>query len=210
MTTNYFMRRLTVLIGAVLFVVTGYLNPCSAQKRREQPRIFPSSTDTAVARRYFRSDTVVITSDSVVAYNRIAQQAMIKQDRDADSIIALFHQRVSLGDSVRFMKDSVIDRLHQIDSIQNLAYGKLHSKFDSLDLYIHQSMGLTNEALDYSKRLRAASYVSAGLAGGIIGGLAIRGSDHSEGFTFNWAGAAIGTVSGLVVNFGIHQLPWLR
>jgi hypothetical protein len=182
--------KLTIVSELLLLMFLCYANVVGQHKSF---RILKQYNEPVVLR-LVRNDSLLVNCDSAFVYNKQAQGEM----RRKDSLIAAYTSRVALGDSIRSLKDSVIFMYRQIAMVQNQSYDTLRARFTSADSLARVSVANTNEALSYITRVKASSFVASGLAGGILGGLAIKNDSDKK---FDWGGAGAGALLGVGINW---------
>lgn len=164
--------------------------------------------------RLARGDLLRVNTDSAFVFNRPAQrlnraldtlrtrleslnQEQLGAISRRDSIITLLGQRVAFGDSIKMIRDSVVATFREVNRIQQQAWDSLRARFGILDSLTQRSVRNTDRMLAYARHVRIAGYVTSGLAGGVVGGLASNWEKHGG---FSWPGCAVGAVLGVVLN----------
>ena len=183
-------------LGACLLVTVLLCAHGGAQSRKAL-----RSTTDPIRVRLSHGDTLVVEADSGFAYNKAAQHVIERSQVVTDSLLLLLHQRVSLADSMSAIRDSIALQYRQIALIQQQSYDSLRLRFDRVDFLARESTRNTDDALSYIKKVKVASFVSAGMVGAVIGGFTIKGADHSGGLGFNGWGAVGGALVGVGVNW---------
>jgi hypothetical protein len=157
-----------------------------------------------------RGQTVRVDCDSVFVYNPAmihVRDSLNKVNAalaaHADSLTARLQALGAVRDSIDSAKTAMIREFRELVRVQSMAYDSLRGLFATTDSVARASTANTDRALGYIRKVKAASYVSSALAGGVIGGFGIKPGGESG---FHWSGAALGAVVGVVTNFLLMKL----
>ena len=191
--------RLSFTITSLLTTIFLFTTTFSQDRPNKKMGVFPDARRVVLV----HGDVLRVDCDSAFVYNRQAVVVLRTLERTNDSLFSALSARIALGDSIKALKDSVIAQLREIDSIQNLSYAQLHSRFDAADTLVRASVANTKEALFLVRKVRLTSFVASGFVGGITGGLGIKSSSNE---VFNWWGALGGAVVGLGINWAIQKI----
>lgn len=146
-----------------------------------------------------RGDTVIVDPESAFVYNLAAEELY----RTYRTLALTLQNRVKLGDSISRAQDSIIGVLKDISRIQDVAYATLRVRFDSVDTLARRSTRLTDRTLDYSRRVRATTYLTSAVMGGVAGGIAFKTRGQSG---VSPLGFLVGAVAGVLTNGLIQKL----
>ncbi|PYP69893.1 MAG: hypothetical protein DMD41_16130 [Gemmatimonadetes bacterium] len=118
--------------------------------------------------------------------------------RVKDSVAATLRALVALRDSINAVKSAVILELRQIHQIEQRSYDSLRVLLQVTDTAARASVANTDRALSYVRKVKAASYIASGLAGGVVGGFGIKPGGESG---FHWSGFGVGAAVGVLTNW---------
>jgi len=184
------------------------VSPTSAQTEQTVLRSCAEPGKLRVA----RGALVRVECDSAFVYNKPAELVLRRKDRvndslnrvtDSllrvkDSVAATLRALVALRDSINAVKSAVILELRQIHQIEQRSYDSLRVLLQVTDTAARASVANTDRALSYVRKVKAASYIASGLAGGVVGGFGIKPGGESG---FHWSGFGVGAAVGVLTNW---------
>ena len=199
------MKVVAILIGSLASLA---VSTASAQI---EPRVFSTCAE-ARRMRVARGTLVRVECDSAFVYNRAAELVLRRKDvvtdslnrvtdsllRVKDSVAATLRALVALRDSINAVKSAVILELRQIHQIEQRSYDSLRVLLQVTDTAARASVANTDRALSYVRKVKAASYIASGLAGGVVGGFGIKPGGESG---FHWSGFGVGAGIGVLTNW---------
>jgi len=165
--------------------------------------------------RVVRGALVRVECDSAFVYNQPAEfvvRALERKGRVADSLIRVTDSLLrvkdstaqtlrtlgTLRDSISATKTAVILELQAIHRIEQQSYDSLRVLLQATDTAARASVANTSRALSYVRRVKVASYVASGLAGGVVGGFGIKPAGQGG---FHWSGFGFGAAAGVLTNW---------
>ncbi|TMI98433.1 MAG: hypothetical protein E6H01_12360 [Bacillati bacterium ANGP1] len=199
------MKALAMLMSGMAFLA---VSPTSAQTEQTVLRSCAEPGKLRVA----RGALVRVECDSAFVYNKPAELVLRRKDRvndslnrvtDSllrvkDSVAATLRALVALRDSINAVKSAVILELRQIHQIEQRSYDSLRVLLQVTDTAARASVANTDRALSYVRKVKAASYIASGLAGGVVGGFGIKPGGESG---FHWSGFGVGAAVGVLTNW---------
>src|SRR5205809_7308936 len=199
------LKALAMLMSGMAFLA---VSPTSAQTEQTVLRSCAEPGKLRVA----RGALVRVECDSAFVYNKPAELVLRRKDRvndslnrvtDSllrvkDSVAATLRALVALRDSINAVKSAVILELRQIHQIEQRSYDSLRVLLQVTDTAARASVANTDRALSYVRKVKAASYIASGLAGGVVGGFGIKPGGESG---FHWSGFGVGAAVGVLTNW---------
>lgn len=145
-------------------------------------------------------DTLVVRQPALYVFSQSGYEKLTGAEIKQDTLASLYRLNRTINDSLLMLKDSVIVRLNNIVDIQTTAYDSLMRSFNRAALLVDKSTANTDRALSHIRTLKMMSYVSGTVMGGVAGGMVGGQLQDSDQLSFSWTGAAVGAVTGFVIN----------
>src|SRR2546422_338526 len=201
------LKALAMLMSGMAFLA---VSPTSAQTEQTVLRSCAEPGKLRVA----RGALVRVECDSAFVYNKPAELVLRRKDRvndslnrvtDSllrvkDSVAATLRALVALRDSINAVKSAVILELRQIHQIEQRFYDSLRVLLQVTDTAARASVANTDRALSYVRKVKAASYIASGLAGGGVGGVCVKPGGESG---FHLSGVGGGAAGGGVLETAV-------
>ncbi len=182
----------TILI-ILIYIIAEYAG-LNAQQR------FTKECDQKESVRLSRGETFFNNCDEAYVLNAVAAREMLGTIKKFEALSdSLESQRVFLKKIIN-NQDEVSGSYEKIISIQNRSFDSLKTLQLKTSQLVQSSLENTNRALSYAQKIKAASYFTGAVIGGVAGGLI----DNDN--KFGWGGAAIGAAGGILINYLIQNL----
>ena len=185
----------SIPVGALIVAVFCLFSAGQAQdKPNKVMRVFSEPKRVTLV----KGDILQVLCDSAFVYNRQAVGVLRTLEKVNDSLTTALKARIDLGDSIKAMKDTVIEGYRGIVRIQNQSHNEMLRQFWLADSLVKESTANTSEALSYIGKVKATSFLASGITGCLVGGFGLK-SDKEK--NFDLVGAGGGAVIGLAINY---------
>lgn len=152
-----------------------------------------------------RGDLLKVNCDLAVVLSPVAYGHLVDQREQLKKLPVVWDETRQAYVALQDQQKALINELKGMNQLQNSYYDALRDKYGQVDKIAVESVENTRAALRLARGARLSSYVTAGLLGGVGGGLT--GSQVGSGGKIGIVlGAGAGALVGIGINWGLLKL----